>query len=32
MQKKSQFISIADSKKGGFVFTIPALLAGLGNA
>ena len=31
-KKKSQFISVADAKKGGFIFTVPALLAGLGAA
>ena len=28
-KQESQFISIADANKGEFIFTVPALLAGL---
>ena len=30
--KKSQFISAENAKKGGFIFSVPALLAGIGAA
>ena len=29
-KQNAQYISIADAKKGGFIFTVAALLAGLG--
>lgn len=31
-KKKSKFISMEEAKKGGFIFTLPTILAGIGAA